>query len=300
MLLTDNRDIKNTKSLVDIMCDYCGNITRTFYKNYIRGRKNIDKDSCTHCVGKKCAEITLKKRQNDLYNKLLKMCECNGFMLNMQKENIINNKSYINYICPKHGEHTMRIANFLSGKGCPDCQHESARERYKSGKDYISEKIINCGGYLLNPDDYINNHEKNLRIRCPSCGKEFVTSFVTFTQHGGQVCNECRSSESIGEMNIRMYLEEKGLNFIQEYWFDDCRDVKPLPFDFYLPERNLIIEFDGRQHYDDTGFFSYNLGKTSKHDKIKNQYCKDNGIKIIRIPYTKINCIHEILDKIFT
>ena len=300
MLLTDTSEIKNTKSIVRIQCDYCGSVTETFYRNYIRGRSNIEKDSCTHCVGKKCAEITLMKRQDDLYNKLQNMCDKNGYTLVSRKEEIINNRTYIRYICPVHGEHSMRIGNFLFGKGCPDCQSDNARDRYKFEADYISAKVADCGGKLLNPEDYINNHEKNLRIKYPSCGEVFVTSFVTFTQHGGQVCNQCKSSESIGEMRIRMYLEENGIHFKQEYWFNDCRDINPLPFDFYLPEHNMIIEFDGRQHFDDTGLFSYSLEKTNEHDRIKNQYCKDNGIDIIRIPYTKVNHIREILDERFT
>lgn len=300
MLLTDVHEIKNTKSLVEIQCDYCSSITKTSYRNFLKGRKSISKDSCTHCVGKKCAEITINKRRTDYYERLLEMCEQKGYQLLTNKEEIVNNKTYIRYRCHTHGEHSMRILNFLFGKGCPDCQHNNARDRFKFNKDEILRKISDCGGELLNPEDYINNRRRNLKVKCPSCGNVFNTSLVLFTQHGGQVCNKCKSSESIGEMRIRMYLEEKGLKFIQEHWFRDCRDIKPLPFDFYVPERNMVIEFDGRQHFEDTGYFSYGIEKTQEHDKIKNQYCKDNGIDLIRIPYTQINHIDEILSKVFT
>lgn len=300
MLLTDVHEIKNTNSLVEIQCDYCGSITKTNYRNFLKGRKSISKDSCTHCVGKKCAEITINKRRTDYYERLLEMCEQKGYQLLTNKEEIVNNKTYIRYRCHTHGEHSMRILNFLFGKGCPDCQHNNARDRFKFNKDEILRKISDCGGELLNPEDYINNSRRNLKVKCPSCGNVFNTSLVLFTQHGGQVCNKCKSSESIGEMRIRTYLEEKGLKFIQEHWFRDCRDIKPLPFDFYVPERNMVIEFDGRQHFEDTGYFSYGIEKTQEHDKIKNQYCKDNGIDLIRIPYTQINHIDEILSKVFT
>lgn len=74
--------------------------------------------------------------------------------------------------------------------------------------------------------------------------------------------------------------------------FPDCRDQKTLPFDFYLPGYNLIIEYDGRQHTDPNagwgdlkgGKYGYNY--IHRHDLMKNQYCKDNNINLLRIPYT--------------
>lgn len=300
MLITKEEDIVNGKSIVYTKCDYCGEVTKTNYRNFLRGRKNIDKDSCTHCVGNKCAEITLKKRQNEYFPKIKAMCASKGYVLKTPKEDIVNNKTYITYECPSHGEHRMRIANFLNGKGCPGCKSDNASERNRFDREYIIRAVAECGGELTNPDDYINNHTKNLKIKCPSCGNIFTTSLVVFTQHGGQVCENCYSSESIGEMRIRMCLEENGIEFIQEHWFCDCRDVNPLPFDFYIPTMNLIIEFDGRQHFEDAGLFSYSIEKTRAHDAIKNKYCEDNGITLIRIPYTQINSIDKILNKLFT
>lgn len=300
MLLTETKEIKNTNSLVFVQCDYCGDVNEVIYKNHIKGRKNINKDSCKQCVGKKCAEITLIKRQEKTYEDLQKACVSKDYKLLSNKEDVVNNKTYISYACPIHGEHKMRVGNLLSGKGCPDCQRDNANKRFKLAQDVVVKMINDCGGELLNPQDYINNTTKNLCVTCPECGKRFITSLVLFTQHGGQKCDDCSNYESIGEMRIRLYLEDKNIDFMQYYWFEDCRDIKPLPFDFYIPDLNLIIEFDGRQHFEDTGLFSYSLSKTQEHDKIKNKYCLDNNIKLIRIPYTKINEIEKILDNIFT
>ena len=64
-------------------------------------------------------------------------------------------------------------------------------------------------------------------------------------------------------------------------------------FDFYLPDKNILIEYDGSQHFDKTSkFYSKDLIQT---DKIKNEYCSKNNIHLIRIPYTKFNQIEEIL-----
>ena len=94
----------------------------------------------------------------------------------------------------------------------------------------------------------------------------------------------------------KKYLEKNNILFEQEKWFSDCRDVKPLPFDFYLPDYNTIIEFDGEQHYKQGHFTHSHLSYTQAHDVIKNEYCKNNNIRLIRIPYWNINNIEEILE----
>ncbi len=192
----------------------------------------------------------------------------------------------------------MKIGNLLSGKRCPQCARETLRKIYARSTDELEDGVKKCGGVLLNPEDYINGHEKNLRILCPKCNNEFITSFVLFTQHGGQVCPECsKHSESVGEAKVRKYLVDNNICFKQHYWFPDCRDIKPLPFDFYLPEHNKIIEFDGRQHFGSTTFFKHSQEMTPIHDKMKNEYCEKHKIELLRIPFWKINKIDAILSK---
>ena len=70
-------------------------------------------------------------------------------------------------------------------------------------------------------------------------------------------------------------------------------------FDFYLPNFNLCIEYDGLQHFKSVKYWGGIEGfkKLKKHDKIKNKFCKSNNIKLLRIKYTKFNKIEEILTK---
>ena len=150
---------------------------------------------------------------------------------------------------------------------------------------------------LLNKEDYVNQTTKNLLVECFECGEPFSTSLRNFTQHGGQVCQKCKCTESIGENKIKHYLIENNIDFISQKWFSDCRDKNPLPFDFYIEAYNTIIEFDGRQHFEETEYFTYPLSIVQQHDSIKNEYCVNNGIYLIRIPYWNINKIEQILDK---
>lgn len=287
----------NSKYHVKVKCDYCGEIHNVPFQSYIRGHKIISKDSCTHCVGKKCAEITRNKRRDKLYDELQNKSMENGYGLLSKKSDIENNRTYIKYVCPIHGVQSMRIANYLSGKKCPLCSNSHKKEICRTNRDDLINEITRFNGVLLNPDDYINNQTKNLKILCPECKDIFVTSFRSFVQHKGQVCKKCsKTSESMGERKIRHFLDNHSIDYVQEYWFSDCRDKNPLPFDFYIPSKNLIIEFDGRQHFEDTGYFSYSYDKTKEHDEIKNEYCNRKNIDLLRIPYYQIEKINDILS----
>ena len=209
----------------------------------------------------------------------------------------MKNTTYVDYICPIHGKHSMRISNLINGKGCPDCVGVNNSTRFRLSPDEVEKRVEECGGILLNKNDNKSQTEKNLIIKCPECKTPFTTSLRIFTQHGGQLCDNCFSVESLGKKRVKRFLEDNNIKFITQKWFDDCRDVKPLPFDFYLIEYNILIEYDGSQHFRETNHFTYPLEMVQKHDAIKNQYCVDNNIKLIRIPYWKITKIEEILTK---
>ena len=96
-------------------------------------------------------------------------------------------------------------------------------------------------------------------------------------------------------------LKLKGVEFEQEYRFDDCRDKLCLPFDYYIPSIKTAIEYDGIQHYKPVSLFGGEQAflLLQKHDEIKTKYCKENNITLIRIPYTKnAEEIKEIIDKL--
>lgn len=114
-------------------------------------------------------------------------------------------------------------------------------------------------------------------------------------------CSECNLG-SYGERIIKESLEQLCIQFETQYSFADCCYVNPLLFDFYLPDYNCCIEYDGEQHFEETHFFnSDSLDKRKERDNIKNQYCSNHNIRLIRIPYwdkAKINkeYIKELLN----
>jgi len=94
-------------------------------------------------------------------------------------------------------------------------------------------------------------------------------------------------------------LRKNNINFEQQYKFDDCKYKYKLKFDFFLKDYNLCIEFDGLQHYKQIKRFggADGFAKTKIKDKIKNNYCLKNNIKMIRIKYNEN--IFKKLKKIF-
>jgi very-short-patch-repair endonuclease len=202
----------------------------------------------------------------------------------------------VEFICPKHGKQKMILDNLLRGHKCIECSYEERGINLRHDVQYVINYIESVNGNkLLNPEDYKDTTIRNLNIRC-SCGNIFTTSFSNYSKHGVNTCYSCSCKESDGEQCIRKFLETNYIEFIQEKRFEDCRDNKPLPFDFYLPQYNLIIEFDGQLHYEPR-FGMEQLIQTQKHDKIKNQYCKDNNINLLRIPYLDGHNIEEIISK---
>lgn len=251
-----------------------------------------------------CRECFLKNKILK-YEEIEKQVVESGYIMLTKKSEFKNGNTYIRYACPKHGEKTIRASNFHNGKRCPDCCNENLREQFSFTPDYVYNEVKKLGGELLNKEEYINNKEKNMKILCPRCHKNIlITSFRHFIQHGGQSCQACYRKESVGERRIRQWLELNNIDYEQEKWFKDCKDIKPLPFDFYLPERNTIIEYDGKQHFEETHFFSFQNNShesitsyIKNHDLIKNNYCKQNNINLIRIPYTSLNNLEQILQQ---
>jgi very-short-patch-repair endonuclease len=105
----------------------------------------------------------------------------------------------------------------------------------------------------------------------------------------GQGCPICK--ESKGEILVNNILNQLEINFIRQHRFEDCVSSKTgkfcvkLPFDFYIPSTKTAIEYDGQQHFVPV-WGQESLENVQRTDKIKNRYCKKNGIKLIRIPYT--------------
>ena len=201
----------------------------------------------------------------------------------------INCNQELEIICPNGHNIKMSWKRFENGRRCPHCSERSWINR-KKNIESINE-IISKEGYKF-LEEYTTAKTK-MKCSCPN-GHIFEINWNNFKS--GKRCPYCRKSK--GEEIIKSILEELKIDFIPQYKFKDCKDLLPLPFDFYLPNYNLIIEYDGEQHFDINRAFNSNENKfweTVIHDAIKNAYCEDNNINMLRIPFWEYNNIKEII-----
>lgn len=136
--------------------------------------------------------------------------------------------------------------------------------------------------------------------RC-ECGNLILVS-TNHLQSGHT--QSCGCSNSKGEHKISNILNNLNITFQQQKTFNNCRNSKTnalLKFDFYLPDYNCCIEYDGEQHFKEKeNYYKDTLKERQQRDEIKNQYCQNNNIKLIRIPYWDYNKLDKeyILDKL--
>ena len=180
----------------------------------------------------------------------------------------------------------------LQGCSCPKC----AGNTKKTHEEYVLELSLKASELEV-VEPYINSKTPILH-RCKIDGYEW--KIAPSNVLSGQRCPKCQ--ESNGERRIRCWLDEHDCSYIYQKTFSDCKYKKELPFDFYLPDYNVLIEYDGIQHFEAVDFAGKGdawaleqLKLVQYRDGIKNRYCEHNNIKLLRIPYFKN--IEEELEK---
>lgn len=134
---------------------------------------------------------------------------------------------------------------------------------------------------------------------CTKCKNNYKSKISNRTKHNSS-CPSCNTSK--GEANIERYLRSNDIKYFSQHKFSECKNKKPLPFDFYIPSLNSVIEYNGEQHYVSVDFFRGEEGFIQRkiNDNIKKQYCLKNNITFIEISYLDFKIIDKILDKKLT
>lgn len=182
--------------------------------------------------------------------------------------------------------------NFLRGKTCPKCEGSMKL----TNEEIVTRMEELFKGEYVFTEDYINS---DTPIMCRhTCGHKWkVRPYNIF---GGRKCPKCYR-ESKREKLISEILDTYSIDYVREKTFEGCRHRGLLRFDFYIPNLSIAIEYDGEHHFIDYRYTQSNnsLSLVQKRDAIKDRYCKENYIKLYRIPYTKTDEeIKEIVLKI--
>jgi very-short-patch-repair endonuclease len=133
-----------------------------------------------------------------------------------------------------------------------------------------------------------------VKIICPIHG---IFEQKPCNHSAGNGCHKCSNTYSQYEEKIEKWLIKNNIKYIREYKFNNCKNKYKLPFDFFLEEKNICIEFDGIYHYKPL-HGEKELKDCIKRDSIKTKFCLDNGIILVRIPYWKKENIESILNKL--
>jgi very-short-patch-repair endonuclease len=200
----------------------------------------------------------------------------------------------VTIVCPKHGPFSMKPSRHIGGRGCRKCTSDRLKdERRLSFWDFV-ERVSTVHGpdrYEYELRDFVNLFSK-IPIHCPKHGgfRQSVASHLL-----GTGCPKC--SQSNGERRVREALVTLGVEFVEQARFPECRGQRSLPFDFFVPTHRLLIEFDGRQHYENSELWGgeEKLAQTKRHDGIKTEFAAQNGYHLLRIPYSSIGDIADIV-----
>lgn len=137
--------------------------------------------------------------------------------------------------------------------------------------------------------------EDKIKIICGNCEQEFSITFHSYKTKGHR-CS-CKNP-SKGEQIIREYLTKNNIQFTEQKTFDECKNKSLLPFDFYLIDHDLLIEFDESLHFYKCDVLGGEnaLERQKINDDIKNKFCLQYNKQLFRISYNHIKMIDSRLE----
>lgn len=282
VLKDSNKRSKNGSIYWTCQCD-CGNIKDILGTQLISGQTKscgcIRKEKASnHLVGQHIGRITVLKDLNQLNNDHRKIyfckCDCGNYIN-------LNSHYLLNSIEPS----------------CGCYQIEKSRQNgQNSKKNLIGQRF----GKLLVLRETNERTENGMAIwECLcDCGK--ITKICSSNLIGKKILSCGCTKQSHGELLIEQILIENNINFESEYIDKNCKLSTGGYARFDFKVNNYFIEFDGIQHFEATNRqwnTQEHLKETQKRDKEKNQYCLNNNIPLIRIPYTHLKelCLNDLL-----
>lgn len=278
------KEIHGGKTRIKCKCKVCTHEWETNVEHLVYG-----KTGCPKCKG------TLKITNDEFLTRMKEM-----HPLIVPLDNYVNNSTKISLYCTEcTNVWKAKPSHLFDGHGCPVCGAiKNGLGRTKKHDDFVDEmKSLNANIQIIGK---YTNSQTHIKCKCLICGETWDSKPNNLLN--GYGCPICATSK--GEQRIAEFLDSLDIQYERQKKFSSCKNKKELPFDFYISKYNIAIEYDGKQHFEpvDWGFHDEelmiaNFDDLQKRDGIKNKYCEDNGIKLIRIPYTEFDNIEMILSE---
>lgn len=266
----------NNKTKIQIKCPKHGNFNQT---------------PAAHLLGQKCFKCRVENDTFTTQKFIEKANKLHNNFYDYSKTEYVNNHTKVEIFCPEHGVLICNPHQHLRGRGCKKC---GIKSKTSTKIEFIKKASkLHNSFYDYREVNYINSRVK-IEIICPVHGSFTQTPHQHLQNKGCPICKQSK-----GEKAIRNYLEHNQIQFKQEYIVDNFR------FDFIL-EYDIVIEYNGRQHYIPGSFGSKKenadlekLFINIKNDCLKCKKCQENNFRLLVIPYWDIKRIPEILDDFF-
>jgi hypothetical protein len=267
---------ERTHSKVEIVCSTHGSFFQT---------------PASHQSGTGCPTCSGREKCNDK-SFIEKAKAIHGDNYDYSKVQYVNAHTKVTIICPTHGDWDILPCNHITKKaGCNKC----GQKKLTLTTEQFIEKAIRVHGdkYDYSLVDYKRSNLP-VSIICKRHGvfDQIASSHININTG----CPRCRRSK--GEEKVSAFLKERGIKYIDEWKDHECRGKKQLlPFDFYLPDHNLCIEYDGIFHFKAVFRDTKELERQQQADKTKDGYCRSNNIHLLRIHYKEFNNINSLILK---
>ena len=258
----------NSYTKIRVKHNKCGNVYSISPSNFLGGNR------CHYCY------IEAKRKTNSQFKQEVFNLVGDEYTF---LDTYVNDSTKLRVKHNKCGnEYEVRPHDFLGKLSrCPYC----AGIAKKTNTQFEKEVYDLVGDEYTFLDPYVNNHTK-LRAKHNECGNIYGVRPTDFFAHQSR-CPYCSSPK--GEDTTNKILKSLGIKYEYQKTFDDLKDVQPLSYDFFIPSQNILIEYQGQQHYEPIDYFG---GKDKfklqqKHDTMKSDYAKAHHYTLIAIPYTE-------------
>lgn len=264
----------NGKNVVNILCDMHGLFQQT---------------PSNHLVGQNCP-ICMNKGKSNVDRFINSAKQVHGDRYDYSTIKYFNNRIKIDIICKKHGAFKQTPTRHLCGDGCPKC---NGGVKISQEEFIFRAKMLYGEKYDYSQVNYVNSSTKVNII----CVKHGIFLMRPNNHLSGQECSLCKN-KSFGEKQIYKWLVNNSIKFETQKVFSDCINKNKLPFDFYLPEFNTLIEYDGKQHHKPINYIGGEKGfkYRKENDSIKTDFAEKNNVKLLRISYLERKNLSTILD----
>lgn len=285
-----SKEYINARAKIEVQCPE-GHVYKVTWNNFQRGER---------CI--KCHQLAGKggHQTKDLEDIRKELAERGVELLSDYYK---NNETLLTLRCDKGHVYTSTwLCLQRGGTKCSKCQYITIANKLRKKPADVLACFRDKGYDVLNVQEYIDAKTSNLEVMCPN-GHLWVTDYGNFKQ--GNRCPHC--SMSAGEQDVSVWLDNSIYSYKYNHPIKEITENKYsiLKFDFrVLNEKQdfvTYIEFDGQQHFMANDWFDKgeSLEARQKRDKIKDDYCAENKLRLLRVPYTKRRKIPEILDNYF-